>query len=778
MAKQLRLDVAQLTDVGRKREHNEDNMAYVIPKDPQAMTKKGALFIVADGMGGHAAGEVASEIAVDTISHAYYQEGNDDVIGSLVQAIKSANAAIHQRAAENMSRSGMGTTCVAAVLRGNRAYIANVGDSRAYLVRADNAKQVSQDHSWVAEQVRAGLLTEDQARTHAQRNVITRCLGTQSDVEIDLFSEMLEEGDSLVLCTDGLSGLISDDDLRRIVSQFVPQESVYHLVERANENGGPDNITAIVIHVQEVGAELPNGRRPVYVGGRETSEDARTSGSLITTVPLALAPAASDKRSGPLRMVSGPLNVADSTTAPQSTITAPRRGRGRLLYPTLGIIILLLVALGSGAYYVSHLSASFQQAQALVSQAKGEVQTAPARALEHLASAQSILQALEGSQLGDQASHLLRGELTSIARQAIQTYNHQAAITPLCPSMAAVTPINEGSTNTHAVRLAPVQASTGPGRLYALGLDEHLYQLKQLANASSLATPLTLPGNPQVLDIAADETRLAVLLNGGSSPGYQLGLLLPDQPQLRTTTAIKPSTKDTPILLAAQGNDLYVILAPSAGAASPAQTVQVVDVAVDTDNTFKPNPTTTPFQAPKQLISVAAFPNHLLFFLLADGSVQSLQLGGSGPSAALTPVSVAAPIAVPLALGGSDLSQTPVPTVPMAAASAGSVPLVVPHADVLAVGQIGSTAHLYIGDPDQHRLLDLTSSSGGGAVGNRSIQGLQVVAQYVSGTQLSQIQSIAVNSKEMKIYLLTENTASPSSLLSISINGQAQTPCA
>jgi len=114
----------------------------------------------------------------------------------------------------------------------------------------------------------------------------------------------------------------------------------------------------------------------------------------------------------------------------------------------------------------------------------------------------------------------------------------------------------------------------------------------------------------------------------------------------------------------------------------------------------------------------------------------------------------------------------------MAAASAGSVPLVVPHADVLAVGQIGSTAHLYIGDPDQHRLLDLTSSSGGGAVGNRSIQGLQVVAQYVSGTQLSQIQSIAVNSKEMKIYLLTENTASPSSLLSISINGQAQTPCA
>src|SRR5579871_1378862 len=141
-------------------------MAYVIPKDQQVMAKKGALFIVADGMGGHAAGEVASEIAVDTVSNTYYQDDSDDVAGPLLQAIKRANSAIHQRAAENMLRSGMGTTCVAAVLRGNMAYIANVGDSRAYLVRKDQVKQISQDHSWVAEQGRAGLLTEDRhART-------------------------------------------------------------------------------------------------------------------------------------------------------------------------------------------------------------------------------------------------------------------------------------------------------------------------------------------------------------------------------------------------------------------------------------------------------------------------------------------------------------------------------------------------------------------------------------------------------------------------------------
>src|SRR5215471_11645268 len=251
-------------------------MAFVIPKDLQVMAKKGALFIVADGMGGHAAGEVASEIAVDTVSNMYYQEDSADVAASLLRAIRRANTSIHQRAAENMLRTGMGTTCVAAVLRGNMAYIANVGDSRAYLLRGSSVKQISQDHSWVAEQVRAGILTDDQARTHTQRNVITRCLGTQAEVDVDVFHEELKEGDSLILCTDGLSGLVSDEELLSIVDQFVPQESVYHLVERANENGGPDNITAIVARVEEVGEEPPGVRYPVMVGGREVGADTVT----------------------------------------------------------------------------------------------------------------------------------------------------------------------------------------------------------------------------------------------------------------------------------------------------------------------------------------------------------------------------------------------------------------------------------------------------------------------------------------------------------------------
>jgi len=254
----VQLLAACSSDAGnvRRSEPNEDcTLVLLLQRVYESIATPAGVFIVADGMGGHAAGEVASEIAVDTVSYAYYQEDGDDIAASLVHAIKRANTLIHQRAAENMLRSGMGTTCVAGVLRGGVAYIANVGDSRTYLVRHGQVRQVSQDHSWVAEQVRAGLLSEEQARSHAQRNVITRCLGTQADVEVDIFAEPLEEGDSFVLCSDGLSGFVSDDDLRAIVNQYVPQESVYHLVERANENGGPDNITAIVVRVQEVGWE-------------------------------------------------------------------------------------------------------------------------------------------------------------------------------------------------------------------------------------------------------------------------------------------------------------------------------------------------------------------------------------------------------------------------------------------------------------------------------------------------------------------------------------------
>ena len=252
----LNLDVALRTDIGG-RTSNEDNMSSYVPEDAQVMAKKGALFVVADGLGGYAQGEVASEIAVNMIRDTYYQDTDEDIALSLRKAVEHANALIWQRNGEKFqdatedekAQGGMGTTCVAAVLQNDRVYVANAGDSLAFIMRAEQVMQIAQDHSWVAEQVHAGLLTKEQARSHEKRNVITRCLGTSPTVDVYVASEVVQDGDVLLLCTDGLWSLVEEDELRSIVEQYAPQESAKRLVERANENGGPDNITAVVVRV-------------------------------------------------------------------------------------------------------------------------------------------------------------------------------------------------------------------------------------------------------------------------------------------------------------------------------------------------------------------------------------------------------------------------------------------------------------------------------------------------------------------------------------------------
>jgi serine/threonine protein phosphatase PrpC len=264
LPKQLRLEVAELTDVGRRRDSNEDNMTRLVPKEPKLLEQKGALFVVADGMGGHAAGEVASEIAVETIREEYYETEQEDIPEALATAIKQANQVIYDRATEQSAgRAGMGTTCVVAVVRGALVYLANVGDSRAYLVRDGQICQLTYDHSWVAEQVRAGMLTEEQARTHSHRNVITRALGTQAEVQPDLFIVPLEEGDLLLLCSDGLSGYVSDEEMNRILNSTSPVEGVHALIDQANEHGGPDNITAVLVHALEVPPLPPEERERI-----------------------------------------------------------------------------------------------------------------------------------------------------------------------------------------------------------------------------------------------------------------------------------------------------------------------------------------------------------------------------------------------------------------------------------------------------------------------------------------------------------------------------------
>jgi serine/threonine protein phosphatase PrpC len=250
-SQELDLVVATLTDIGRARPRNEDFVEYYVPPDPQQLAHKGSIYLVADGMGGHQAGEVASQRAVELAISNYYNETTDDVGASLVQAFHLANEQIHNQSLSDAAKNGMGTTLVAAVILGRRVYVANVGDSRAYVINEEGIIQITEDHSLVEEQVRAGLLTPEQARRHPQRNLVTRALGSRPSVEVDLFERDFESGDILLLCSDGLTGRVEDPEIAAIVQENHPHEAVRQLIALANERGGNDNITALIVRAQE-----------------------------------------------------------------------------------------------------------------------------------------------------------------------------------------------------------------------------------------------------------------------------------------------------------------------------------------------------------------------------------------------------------------------------------------------------------------------------------------------------------------------------------------------
>jgi serine/threonine protein phosphatase PrpC len=790
LSKQLRLDVAQLTDVGRKRPHNEDNMAYVIPKDPQVMARKGALFIVADGMGGHAAGEVASEIAVDTVSYSYYQDDSEDVATSLLHAIKRANSLIHQRAAENMLRSGMGTTCVAAVLRGNVAHIANVGDSRAYLIRHGHGKQVSQDHSWVAEQVRAGLLTEDQARSHAQRNVITRCLGTQSEVDVDVFTEQLEEGDSLILCTDGLSGLVGDDELRVIVDQFVPQESVYHLVERANENGGPDNITAIVIRVQEAGWEPPAARYPVRVGGGpEMSGDNALLGRLPST-PL-LSPMQTDgfRTGGGFHSPAGSFFSPDTITAPQPAMKNSRSRQKRLFYPTVLLCVFLLVAiLGSGFYLflrvrgnIVDVDATLNTASGSIVQAQKAVNSDPNSALQELALARVKLLSVQNSSLnGTQSTlfHNLLNTLTTTVKQAITSYNHMYSIA----SLPCVATPSTGITAdiTKYGNMAVFQDTTGKKQFYILADDKQLHALngQQLGNK----IPVGADTN-QVEAIATDGTRLIALVSLPGK-GYQLSLLLPQNNSLHMVTSVSVTTPTgyIPGFVTLANNDVSVVLLQT----SSTQPQILTYALAGTANAQHFNaPTKMMISISNTIVSVAALnvaQKTQLLFLLSDGRIQSLPLSnGSSLSPGPGSVQITPSIPSPLTVSAANFTnaQSPVPT-PASKVISSLTALSVAGATMLATGP----TDLYIVAAGVNgvspRILDLkaaptppssTIGNAGGGVAPATDTTLYMTLMQQYAISLPTVKGVAVDPKGNGFYMLalTNQKASASQLVSVTL---------
>ena len=240
-------EIGLQSETGRVRQHNEDYVEYAIPEDEEQLYSKGSIFVVADGMGGHQAGEVASQEAVERIMTAYYANTTSSVGESMVAAFEQANQDVFGLAQTDSTKAGMGTTVVAAVILGSKAIIANVGDSRAYLLRRNRLRQITVDHSWVEVQVQSGILTREQAALHPQRNLITRALGTRPSVDVDLFQVDLRRGDTLLLCTDGLSGQVQDQKLAHSIRTMPPQQAAMALVEQANAHGGRDNASVVIV---------------------------------------------------------------------------------------------------------------------------------------------------------------------------------------------------------------------------------------------------------------------------------------------------------------------------------------------------------------------------------------------------------------------------------------------------------------------------------------------------------------------------------------------------
>jgi protein phosphatase len=364
------------TDVGRMREHNED--AFVVADltrgqatlQPEVRShvvgERGTLFMVCDGMGGAAAGEIASAMAIDAILReitaalASEDAPNEDAFATAIKrATSAANAEIHMFAVEHPEFRGMGTTATVAGVLGDAVYLAQVGDSRAYLVRGGVAQQITKDQSLMQKLVEAGELTEEEAAQSERRNIILQALGPEPQIKIDLTHQQLRRGDVLVLCSDGLSGQVRTDEIARIVSEDEdPMTACKRLIDLANDNGGPDNITVIVARFDGDGLIMPGATDPVghrvfplqTDSGPVPAIELRISRGTLTTgaIPMQRRPT----REIPAPPPADPIVLTSSL---RDDPLSSRRSRGMLV-----AMLLLLLFLAMATWWV------YRSAQSIV----------------------------------------------------------------------------------------------------------------------------------------------------------------------------------------------------------------------------------------------------------------------------------------------------------------------------------------------------------------------------------------------------------------------------
>jgi len=247
-----RTTIAAKTDLGRVRENNEDKFEYYVSEDPAMLATRGHVYVVCDGMGGHEAGQIASELTCKTFIDVYVNHPATDPVVAMAAAVGAANRFVLDNARTFPKRRGMGTTLTAIILLQDQAYTVNVGDSRSYRLRNGELLRLTMDHTVIEEYVKAGMLTPEQAENHPHKHVLTRAIGGDADVRPDIEAHELKAGDTFLLCSDGVMNHVSDETLGELLRTKLPAEAAWAIVGQALFGGGSDNTTVMIVRVDEM----------------------------------------------------------------------------------------------------------------------------------------------------------------------------------------------------------------------------------------------------------------------------------------------------------------------------------------------------------------------------------------------------------------------------------------------------------------------------------------------------------------------------------------------
>ncbi|MEZ6188225.1 MAG: Stp1/IreP family PP2C-type Ser/Thr phosphatase [Planctomycetota bacterium] len=362
------VNFGQHTHVGMSRTVNEDFLGAWVPEDASVLSSRGRLLVVCDGMGGHNGGEIASRLAVQTILETYRSTSVTDPQAALSESVERANAAVFaeaQKPGNQEQLKGMGTTVTALVHKGDEIHLAQVGDSRAYLIRGGAIQQLTKDHSLVQQLVDEGLLAAEEMESHPDKNVILRSLGVKPDVEVDLRQTQSQPGDTYLLCSDGLSGLVGPDELLGVVSEGLARgqhldQVCQKLCERANSYGGHDNITVQLLHLGPlVASATPPPAAPGVVSAQvveaaDVDRGAPTAPLATGENPVPPPTPASPPPSDPFATPAAPATSPSDPFAGQSAFAsgadaAPSKGGGGFVQGlVLGLLLGVLGAVGVG----------------------------------------------------------------------------------------------------------------------------------------------------------------------------------------------------------------------------------------------------------------------------------------------------------------------------------------------------------------------------------------------------------------------------------------------